>query len=201
MIEYLDEVAAGLTGITGRDWSASAKGEDRSWPYLTDGATEISAYESQGRLVVSGRYPQNNLYQVARHEATVAVSRGPEVAAQEIARRVLPGVAAETERVRQSNADDIAKQATVDALTGRLAQLLGVTPRPPETHRRGVQDRHMYTRSSLPGGGYLAGDFRVSSYEGGSVTIELRACPPALALEIARVIGACSANEGVKKWH
>jgi hypothetical protein len=112
------------------------------------------------------------------------VSRGPEVAAREIARRVLPTVRAETERVHAREALDIQTQTTINLLADRLAEHLGTTPRRVEEHRQGVHNRVIH----LPQDG-LYGEMTVSGYRDGTVDLKVSNLTPDLALELAEVIG------------
>lgn len=171
-----DAVAAHLEGYkVDTDWESG-------WNVPLDGPDQARIFLSldKGRVEVGGAYPQG-YYQALgsqeRHEITVALTRGPEVIAREIERRLLPGYLTTLAEVKEKMRLDQEAKDMRQVAAERLVEVLSI----PGVHLR---DGELSWFSDTPAG---YGSARVN-YGGGTVAVEARSVTLEVAERILRVL-------------
>jgi hypothetical protein len=149
--DLLTMVGASLSHLTGERWHVSeyATRENPMHAKLSgpnDAALWVNAqsYTAPGKLIISGHFPEHSLYNVGSHSIKVGASRGADVIAKEINRRLLPGYLADLDRVHERIAYTANSHEARLALATELAELIGGEVRD--------DDRHTETRAVTRGG-------------------------------------------------
>ncbi len=172
----------GFTAVLGDDGAClRGPGDQELW---------LERMWHQDRVEIRGGYPPGEeAWDLASHEITVAIARGPQTIASEITRRLLPAYQQDLQVAR----DRIAQTARdSQQRTRRAAGLLTTIPGSRATD--GKQDAAIHWYDSDAGGGTirLTGD-------GSSSRIELYSARPELTRRIAEAVAAdiCRATGAV----
>ena len=138
-------------------------------------AVQVGVSDKPGMVACWGVLPPGDTYWKGRQDnphVGVGISRGGQALAGEITRRLLPGYRAVYDKTLAFQAEQAADRLRMRALVHRIAYAFpGMDV---------VRDATVY-----PGNGY----FRVND-GGRSVTVELRAVSPELAVRVARLLAA-----------
>lgn len=160
----------------------------------SDGVTlwlRTNDYQHRGRLVVSAGVPDGTSYSdgdthgIDRPEITVGLTRGAEIMAREITRRLIPGAVTMWEEVAGRIERRTAAKDARETLARELAKIMGSQAR--ELRGEWEADLPDALRGDARTGRYVYGDI-TPDYDGTSARVEIRGMSADMARELAALV-------------
>ena len=163
----------------GESWLSLEGSNSGQRALRTPGGDKLTMTEEHGRITIAAWFPATAMPETKRHSISVDETRGAEVIAREISRRLLPAYRAELRRVLDYNARMVRQHEERGALLTQLAEALGGTYRHPEYSLRA--DSATLRLATMPG--TVGGEISVTR-KADSVDMTLRNVPALVALRM-----------------
>ena len=185
---HMNELARDVVTHLGEGWSLDPNTHGKGYPFIGlqgPAGARLRIESNAPRVVIDGIYPGEigHLYRIDRHEISVSRSRGAEVIAREITRRLLPVYLPDLEKAQElvlRNAQNLAARL-------RLAQRIEALLPGSELRNRTSHQTDNEILLSIPG--ESRGTVRLEN-NGARAYLELRAVPADVLLRIVTVLSA-----------
>jgi len=183
-------VARELCAIRGdENWLAVEGSNSGQRALRTPEGDNLTMTEDNGRITVAAWFPATAMPDTERYSISVDETRGAEIIAREISRRLLPRYRPELRRVLDYNARMVRQHEERGALLTQLAEALGGTYRHPEYSLRA--DSATLRLATMPG--TVGGEVSVTR-KADSVDMTLRNVPAPVALRMLALMSGASVS-------